>query len=217
MSTRCFGLPRAAVSLTVEAFPQTPTDKERSALPLGMEVDVALCATMPLGKDAIVAANDLEQCGRCGGYINSRCDFDYRLWRCNLCGKDNVRRQDMRPSAFVVKERTQTGEHGAVDTYEVVLGARPLLLQPGVVKVHPPLAVEGARVVALVDVSGSRAYMERTRAALLDAVDELQPGTLFSLVTFSDTVGIYQLGRQRRQSRRQFAHVVHIPLQDPAE
>ena len=71
---------------------------------------------------------------------------------------------------------------------------------PNVRTAPPPLVVEGPRVVALVDVSGSRAYMERTRAALLKAVDELQPGTLFSLITFSDAVGVYQLGRRHSES-----------------
>ena len=193
MSTH-FGIPSQPLAFTVDTFPSGQNVQERSALPFGIVIDVDQCATKMLGPNAIVAPGDLEQCHRCGAYINSRCRLDYRRWMCSICGEKNARQEDVKPSAFVRKEVGKERDNG-VDAYEVVLGARPLLLPALTADATlPVLHVEGPRVVALVDVSGSKAYIDRTRSSLLEAVEKLQVGSLFSLVTFSDTIGVYQLG-----------------------
>jgi hypothetical protein len=166
------------IQLSSEACPVSVDLKEKTGLPWGCVVRPF--ASPRAGSQLPVAAEkDLERCSSCYAYPSHLCAFEYRRWRCAICGNRN-----RMPARY-----TRSGDRSRLPEFsgecyelemrptaddEVTFGERPAY-------------------IAIVDGSGDGDFMELVRSALSAAVSALEPTDYFALVTVTDDIGLYDL------------------------
>nr|XP_024383708.1 protein transport protein Sec24B-like isoform X2 [Physcomitrium patens] len=125
----------------------------------------------------------LPRCDSCWAYLNSFCEIDKWAWTCALCGQliafseEEAARywqsSSPRPevlSSFIDVELDDDNEDNPVDDFQ----ARPVF-------------------VAAVDLSASEEFLELVKSSLLAALEALNAGALFGLITFSHKIGLYDV------------------------
>ena len=156
-------------------FPASVEDKEASGLPWG-------CAVRPFSPPdgiPVVSASDIHRCDNCFAYPNRLCSFEYRRWKCSICGHRN-----RLPSRYSRQIDRQRAPELNSDCYEIE--------QP-VTEEDEVAFGKQAAYIALVDITGDGDFTELIRNSLAAAVSALQPTDLFGIVVFSEDIGIYDL------------------------
>ena len=171
---------------SLKAFPADRSLKEACGLPLGV---VVRPFAPPLAGEEQVPTVDaawVPRCESCLAYANSLCTFEYRRWKCSVCGNRNrMTNRYASPSS-----RLKCAELQA-ETYEMVLGDDDDEGEPS----------HQCAYIALVDVSGGADYMELARQSLVAAVRAMRPTDLFGLATVGEGVGVFDLRATRPTMR----------------
>ena len=180
---------------TVGRFPPTPAAKESAGLPFGCTVTPleggagAGLADNPPGRD-VLCAEAVARCRGCYAYINGYCLFRHMDWTCSLCGEENAIPENSRYAD--VGGRSRLPELRAEIAEAPYLDEEPALTNPV--------------YVALVDVAGGEDALDLIRSSVMAALEALDPGALFGLISFSESVTLHLLGGGGRacqsQSRR---------------
>ena len=166
------------IQLSGDACPLSVELKESTGLPWG-------CVVRPFASPRegtqlpVVSEKEVERCGNCYAYPNHLCTFEYRRWRCAICGNRNrmparyTRQGDRARLPEFAGECYELDMKPTADD-EVSFGERPAY-------------------IAVVDGSGDGDFMELVRSALSAAVSALEPTDLFALVTVTEDIGLYDL------------------------
>lgn len=166
------------LQLSSDACPLNVDLKETTGLPWG-------CVVRPFASPRsgvqlpVANESEIERCSNCYAYPNHLCGFEYRRWRCALCGNrnrmpsrytrsgDRSRLPELMGECFELEMRPTADD-------EVTFGERPAY-------------------IAIVDGSGDADFMELVRSALSAAVSALEPTDYFCLVTVTEDIGLYDL------------------------
>lgn len=168
---------------TVGRFPPTPAAKESAGLPFGCTVTPleggagAGLADNPPGRD-VLCAEAVARCRGCYAYINGYCLFRHMDWTCSLCGEENAIPENSRYAD--VGGRSRLPELRAEIAEAPYLDEEPALTNPV--------------YVALVDVAGGEDALDLIRSSVMAALEALDPGALFGLISFSESVTLHLLG-----------------------
>eukprot|EP00884_Botryococcus_braunii_P002587 jgi/Botrbrau1/12329/Bobra.4_3s0002.2 len=182
-----------AISFTTKKLPVSGALKQESGLPFSCVVQpFARTNTIPCGEGTSLKAEDVSRCHQCYAYINHCCTFLLPGWTCALCGHLNEYHSVSNQRYARASQRAKCPE-----------------LRAGLLEVDCPVdaGVNAASedgdgwmevaaspiFVALVDRSGGPDYLELVRTALLAALEAVPPSSLFALLTFADTVELYDL------------------------
>eukprot|EP00742_Colponemidia_sp_Colp-10_P008691 GILJ01009428.1.p1 GENE.GILJ01009428.1~~GILJ01009428.1.p1 ORF type:complete len:715 (+),score=92.37 GILJ01009428.1:45-2189(+) len=179
-----------AISFSTKEFPDSVSMKDNSGLPWG-------CIVQPFNAAAeFVEPPPLSlvaRCDACFAYINPYCRVDRSRWKCSLCRNTNS-----------LSDRYKNRHTNAEEYPE---------LQRSVVEYEFDEIQEGKQsefaeyivYLAAVDLTGSDAYLDAVKSALLATLEALPANSLFGLVTFSRSLGLYDL-------RTPYPHVRNIFL-----
>ena len=185
--------------------PETASVKESAGLPWGCvlqplapAVDTACADT---DKYDAIGAEEVPRCTECFGYISAYCMFERKAWICCLCGCKNE--LPLRYASASARAGLAEMQRGIVDLLEECIEVDDV----HATELRPE---ERPAFVAVVDVSGSEDFVEVARTGILALLEALPPSALFGLVTFSSTVGVFDL-------RSAFPHCYHIPIPDQGE
>ena len=166
------------IQLSGDACPLSAELKDSTGLPWG-------CVVRPFASPRegtqlpVVSEKEVERCGNCYAYPNHLCTFEYRRWRCAICGNRNrmparyTRQGDRARLPEFAGECYELDMKPTADD-EVSFGERPAY-------------------IVIVDGSGDGDFMELVRSALSAAVSALEPTDLFALVTVTEDIGLYDL------------------------
>ena len=166
------------LQLSSDACPIDVDLKESTGLPWGC---VVRPFASPRAGTPLPLANEseIDRCSNCYAYPNHLCGFEYRRWRCSLCGNRN-----RMPSRYSRSgDRSRLPEF-AGECYELEM--RPTADDEVTFGERPAY-------IAIVDGSGDADFMELVRSALSAAVSALEPTDYFCLVTVTEDIGLYDL------------------------
>ncbi|KAG0567291.1 hypothetical protein KC19_7G124200 [Ceratodon purpureus] len=173
-----------SVRRTVARCPADTEAQEGCGIPWGATV-APFAATDELRRPPELGdrGEALPRCDSCYAYLNSFCDIEKWAWTCALCGQliafseeQAARYQNSSHphpevvSSFIDLEFDDVEEDNADDNFQ----ARPVF-------------------VAAVDLSASEEFLELVKSSLLAALEAINPGALFGLITFSHKIGLYDV------------------------
>jgi hypothetical protein len=160
------------------AFPVDLKLKDASGLPWGCVLRPFAAAeggaSIPLVDGAAV-----DRCAGCFGYPSYLCTFEYRKWKCALCGHRN-----RTPARY-----NRAGDRNRVP--ELSGAVYELEMSPS--KDDELAFGESQAFIAIVDTSGDSDFMELVRNGLGAAVSALSAGDFFGIVTVGQDVGLYDM------------------------
>jgi len=201
-----------AIIPTLEQSPASPAMKDESSALWGCMVAPFAEFGDERGPEVVGPEHTIHRCAECFGYLSPLCEVQSRWWRCGLCGHPN------QITASTYSSRI-TGESPELVNacYEYVVpldshaaalgdagGSAPVGGSPSgaaraaqkrlgrsfetPVNACPPL------FLAVVDETADSLALEAVCDALDALVAAAPPGARFGLITYSDRLGLYDLG-----------------------
>lgn len=170
-----------SVRRTVERCPVDTEAQEGCGIPWGATV-APFAATDELGRQPEQGEHGeaLPRCDSCWAYINCFCDIEKWAWTCSLCG------QLIGFSEEQAGQYQQSASHPAVFSSFVDLEFEDEDATDDDFQARPVF-------VAAVDLSASEEFLELVKSSLLAALEAINPGALFGLITFSHKIGLYDV------------------------
>jgi len=201
-----------AIIPTLEQSPASPAMKDESSALWGCMVAPFAEFGDERGPEVIGPEHTIHRCAECFGYLSPLCEVRPRWWRCGLCGHPN------QINASTYSSRI-TGEScelvNACYEYVVPLdshaaalgdagGSAPVDGSPGGAaraarkrlgrSFEAPVSACPPLYLAVVDESADSLALEAVCDALDALVAAAPPGARFGLITYSDRLGLYDLG-----------------------
>ncbi|PRP78812.1 hypothetical protein PROFUN_00985 [Planoprotostelium fungivorum] len=169
-------------------FPSDGGAKERSGLPWGF--CVTPLASAPRDTKDLLAADSVARCDNCFAYLNPYAALNTKkgreTWRCALCGElTTYDAQKQNGNRFALDHTIFETRVSAADTDN-----------------SPPIFLS---IVDVSDTPGRQLSLSAIRDAINAQIEALPEGCLFGLITYADTVGIYDL-------KTSPPHILRIPV-----
>ncbi|KAJ7538391.1 hypothetical protein O6H91_11G046100 [Diphasiastrum complanatum] len=178
----CYCRRAMAVRFTFGCCPGDAQAQEGCGVPWGATITPFAAvdetgSTPAFGKHAQL----VPRCESCWAYINALCEMEQWAWTCALCGNLNALSASAAAryapphscpeltSSFVDLELDADGPEAEQNSY-----TRPVY-------------------IAAVDLSASEEFLELVKSALLAALEAIDAGALFGLMTFSHKMGLYDV------------------------